>query len=398
MADVAVTNPFTTEQASGRDLRQSTTEVAVQRELGEVQAAVLMARRFPRDPVAAMDAILRACTRPTLAGSAVYSYARGGSDIAGPSIRLAEVMAQAWGNLTFGIRELEQRAGESTMEAYCWDLESNVRQSRIFQIKHERHTRDRTYRLTDPRDIYEANANAGARRLRACILGILPGDITEAAVSQCEETLRAEADVSPEGIKKLVEAFAQFGVSREQIEVRCQRRLDAIRPAQVVQLRKIWASLRDEMSQPGDWFEAAAGQPQTAPAPATGNEALRQRLTPVAEPANEAAKSDIPAATGDPAASSPDRSRDDEPLSHSDRPEGDVPAEPGVEIRQIKPKRRPRGGWDWPAFVDEVITVAGTVPPDQLGEFRAANRSMLDTLQRTDKELWSRVQQAFAEQ
>ena len=32
-------------------------------------------------------------------------------------------MAQAWGNMQFGIRELDQRNGESTVQAFAWDVE-----------------------------------------------------------------------------------------------------------------------------------------------------------------------------------------------------------------------------------------------------------------------------------
>lgn len=44
-----------------------------------------------------MDRILKSCTRETLAQSAVYSYPRGGQSVEGPSIRLAETLAQEWG-------------------------------------------------------------------------------------------------------------------------------------------------------------------------------------------------------------------------------------------------------------------------------------------------------------
>lgn len=44
--------------------------------------------------------------------------------------------------------------------------------------------------LTDPRDIYELVANQGARRKRACILNIIPGDVTELAVDRCNKTLQ----------------------------------------------------------------------------------------------------------------------------------------------------------------------------------------------------------------
>lgn len=248
-----------------------------QREVAEVQGAIAIAKKFPRDEVEAMDRILQACTRPTLAESALYSYSRGGSDITGPSIRLAEAMAQSWGNIQFGIRELEQRDGESTVEAYAWDCQTNVRQSKVFQVRHERHTKAGSKRLTDPRDIYELVANQGARRLRACILGVIPGDVTEAAVRQCETTMKTRVEVTPELVQSLLEKFAGFGVTREMVEKRIQRRMDAITPALVVQLGKIFNSLKDGMSAPHDWFEVAPPPAATSEAVAAINDQVRAK-------------------------------------------------------------------------------------------------------------------------
>jgi hypothetical protein len=240
-------------------------EVEQSRAVAETQAALVIAKRFPRDQIAAMDKIQNACTRPGLAEAALYEYARGGTAITGPSIRLAEAIAQAWGNVTFGIRELEQRSGVSTVEAFAWDVESNTRQVKIFQVKHERYTRQGSYRLNDPRDIYELTANMGARRLRACILGVVPGDVVEAAVHQCEETLKAKAKVTPERIASLVEKFGEFKVTKAQIEKRIQKRLDAISSAQLVNLGKIYNSLKDGMSAAADWFEPIEGEDGAAP-------------------------------------------------------------------------------------------------------------------------------------
>lgn len=237
------------------------TQIESSRAVQEVQAAMVIAKKFPRDERAALDRILNACTRPGLANAAVYQYARGGTDISGPSIRLAETIAQNWGNLQFGIRELEQSNGESTVEAFAWDIETNTRQTKVFQVPHERHTKQGARKLTDPRDIYELVANNGARRLRACILGIVPGDVIESALNQCETTMAADADTSPEAQKKIVEAFSKFGVKKEQIEARIQRRLDSITPAQVVALRKIMASLKDGMSKPDEWFAVNVAPP-----------------------------------------------------------------------------------------------------------------------------------------
>ena len=259
MNEIATTtqqNPFANAQVMARPSTGNAVAMTDQsRAVAEVQAAMMIARMNPRDQIAAMDRILNACSRSTLADVAVYQYSRGGTDITGPSIRLAESIAQNWGNLQFGIRELDQRNGESTVQAYAWDVETNTRREVTFQIPHTRYTRKGSYKLEDPRDIYEMVANQGSRRLRACILAVVPGDVVEAAVNQCELTMKAKADTSPDALKKMVDAFAAFGVSKEQIEKRIQRRLDAIQPAQMVGLKKIYTSLRDGMSTPADWFE-----------------------------------------------------------------------------------------------------------------------------------------------
>lgn len=248
-------SPFANHKPQENTLAQVESDRAIQ----EVQASLIIAKRFPRDPIAAMDRILNACTRPTLAAQSLYSYAKGGTDISGPSIRLAEAIAQNWGNLQFGVKEVgrfvKDGIGHSEVEAFAWDVETNTRKPVTFVVKHWRDTKQGGYALKDERDIYELVANQAARRLRSCILAIIPGDVTEAAQKQCEATMAANADASPEAQKKIVAAFAEHDVSKDQIEKLIQRRMDAIQPAQVIRLRKILLSIRDGMSGPLDWFE-----------------------------------------------------------------------------------------------------------------------------------------------
>jgi hypothetical protein len=284
---------MTTENPFGEPATRPAASTAVaqsdqQRAIAEVQAAMMIARTNPRDPIAAVDRILNACARPTLANSALYSYARGGQDITGPSIRLAEAMAQQWGNIKTSVRELDHNNGASTVQAIAWDLETGYQCDKVFHVPHERHTKQGVKKLTDPRDIYELVANQGARRLRACILAVIPGDVTEAAVAQCSLTMHAKADTSPEGVGKMVSAFEAFGVTKAQIEKRIQRRLDAIQPAQIVSLKKIYASLRDSMSAPADWFDA---EQDDAPPPASRTDALKDRVR-AKKPAAPAAATD----------------------------------------------------------------------------------------------------------
>lgn len=272
------TNIFTSaaqQQSSGAMSRGNE-----QRAIAEVQAAVMMAKRFPRDPVVAMDRITNAFSRPTLAAVSQYQYAKGGSDVSGPSIRAAEAIAQQWGNIEFGFRELSRGVGPdgkpfSEVEAYAWDTETLTRKPLQFIVPHWRDTRNGGYPLKEEREIYELVANMAQRRVRACLLSIIPGDVTEAAMRQADVTLKTTADCSAEAMANMVEAFAAFSVTKEQIEARIQRRIDAIQPAQVVSLKKIYVSLRDGMSTAAEWFDQQdEGEKPKAELPAISDESF----------------------------------------------------------------------------------------------------------------------------
>lgn len=279
-----VANPFAEGKVSTLQADSGATSIEQTRAMSEVQAAIVVAKRFPRDQIGCMDKILQACTRPTLAEKAMYAYPRGKQMVTGPSIRLAETMAQSWGNIDYGIKELSRTVKDgvasSEVIAFAWDLETNTKRHITFMVKHWRDTSGGGYALKDERDVYELIANQGSRRLRACLLGIIPGDVQEAAIHQCETTLMNKGGAPQEQIKKLAEAFAAIGVDAEQIVKRLKHRLDSVNQAEVLQLKKIYASIRDGMAKPGDFFEVA-----DEPAKESGLNDKLKNLKPVAEKA-----------------------------------------------------------------------------------------------------------------
>lgn len=238
-------------------------QALIQRESQEIQARMLVARNFPRDPLKAMDRILNAFTRPTLCEDATYEYARGGTDVSGLSIRAAEVLAQNWGNISCGVAELTRSGGQSECLAYATDLETGFHDEKRFFIKHWRDTKKGGYPITDERDIYEVVANYGARRKRACILAVIPSDVQEEATRQIDVTLKTKIQITEESLKALVKAFEPFGVTQEMIEKRIQRHLAAMLPAQMLTLRRIYTSLKDGMSEVSAWFEIPPPVPET---------------------------------------------------------------------------------------------------------------------------------------
>lgn len=250
---------FTSEVQQTKPERTSQTEMMITRQAQEVQVAMLAAKKFPRDQIGAFNNILRACQRKKLAESSMYEYPRGGEKITGPSIRLAEAIAQNWGNIDFGFMELEQKGGVSQVMAYAWDLETNARQTKLFSVPHIRHTRKGDYPLTDPRDIYELVANQAARRVRACILGIVPGDVVEAAVERCHKTLR-EGYEEPlvDRVRTMAMVFEkEFSVTLPMLEKYLGCKSEAFSENDFVRLKKVYVALRDGMAKREDYFEIA---------------------------------------------------------------------------------------------------------------------------------------------
>ncbi|QPA56276.1 hypothetical protein [Lysinibacillus sphaericus] len=231
-------------------------QASASREMEEVKGQIFMAKQFPRNVFQAEQRVLDTCKRPALAQTAMYSYPKGGTKVTGPSIRLAEAIAQNWGNLSYGIQELEQRNGESVAKAFCWDLETNVRQEKVFTVKHAIGTKKGLKQLTDPRDIYEKVANDGARRLRSCILGVIPGDIVDKAVVQCTETLAGNSKGPlKDRIASMLKGFKDhYRVTQEMVETKFGYNADSFSEYDYVELLNIANSLKDGMSKVEDWF------------------------------------------------------------------------------------------------------------------------------------------------
>ncbi|WP_374049718.1 hypothetical protein [Paenibacillus larvae] len=111
--------------------------------------------------------------------------------------------------------------------------------------------------LHDPRDIYEMTANQGARRVRSCILAVIPGDVVEAAVEKCKQTLKnGYKEPLEDRIRKMISAFREeFQVSKEMIEQFIGCAVEAFTDNDFVRLRSVYKSLRDHMAKREDYFD-----------------------------------------------------------------------------------------------------------------------------------------------
>lgn len=242
------------EQNELTPIDRSMIDVQSSRAVAEVQGAMAIAKRFPRDENAAFDKIMKACSRKSLAEVAIYEYPRGGQKVSGPSIRLAEAIAQSWGNIATGVIELERKEGESLALAYCVDLETNYRKDVTFAVPHIVDTKQGPKHLTETRDVYEIVMNMGSRRLRNCIMAVIPGDIFEAAEAECMKTLTSDKQPISDQIREAISAFSPFGVTAEMLGAKFGCKVEALSPQQIAKLRTIHQSIRDGVGTPKDFF------------------------------------------------------------------------------------------------------------------------------------------------
>lgn len=239
------------------NINQGTVAIESSRAIAEVQGKLVVAKRFPRDEIESYNKVAQACQRKGIAEKAFFSYNRGGSTVTGPTIRLAEELARCWGNIDYGIKELSQDVGKSEMQAYAWDLETNAMSVQNFTNPHVREVGGKAKTLTSQRDIYEINANMGARRLRARILAILPNDLVEMAIQECKKTLAGKNDEPlVDRVKKMVVAFSKIGVTQEQIERRLKRKVDTMTIDDFTDYIGIYNAIKQGESKPSEWFEA----------------------------------------------------------------------------------------------------------------------------------------------
>ena len=236
-------------------INQGTIAIEASRAIAEAQGKLVIAKRFPRNEVAAYKRLAEACQRRGTAEKAFYKYNRGGSAVEGVTIRFAEEIARCWGNIDYGIKELSQDEGKSEMQAYAWDLETNTMSVQNFTNPHIREVKGMAKPLTSQRDIYEINANMGARRLRARILAVVPYDFVNMGIEECKKTLAGRNDEPLiDRVKKMVIQFSKLGVSQEMIEARLKRRIDTMTADDFVDYIGIFNAIKQGESKVADWF------------------------------------------------------------------------------------------------------------------------------------------------
>lgn len=137
----------------------------------EVGAQLDAAHKYPRQVKRFLqEAMTLATLSEEVAQSCIYSVPRDGKTISGPSVRLAEIAASAYGNLQFGARIVDTRESEIVAQGVAWDMEKNTRVT----IEVSRRIKGRNgRRFSDDMIITTGNA-AASIALRNAIFRVVP--------------------------------------------------------------------------------------------------------------------------------------------------------------------------------------------------------------------------------
>ncbi|AWG57935.1 hypothetical protein [Mycobacteroides abscessus] len=275
------------------------TSVEQSRAVAEVQSAVIVAQQIPRDMQRAEAEMRDTCNRSAMAKQAFYQVPNRGN---GASVHLMRELARVWGNVQYGVNELhrDDSRGESEVQAWAWDVQTNTRSTRTFIVPHARMSKGRRQELTDLGDITNNNNNAGARAVRECINAILPKWFTEAAQDICKATLEnGEGVPLPKRIEDMIAGFRAIGVSQAQLETKIGKKRGAWDAGDVAQMGITYTSITRDGYDKAEMFPPVAGvttdeikakapdKPKTeaAPAPEQAPSPEKAEEAPEANPA-----------------------------------------------------------------------------------------------------------------
>lgn len=278
------------------------TAVEQARAVAEVAAAVQVAQQFPRDLARVRREMEIACSSIELAREAFWQVRNRGQ---GLSVHLARELAAIYGNFQAGVHEMrrDDEAGESTIQAFAWDVERNTRQSRTFIQPHVRMKNGKREALTDTHDIYLSNQNTGARALRECIFSALPKWLVQEAEAACRATLeRGDGKTTVQRGADALKAFAGIGVSEAQLTEHVGRRPVDWTPQDLAALEVTFMSIRRGETSVEEQFPTkvvTTAELAASPAPAPQEPAAPVDDTGGADPSTDAVVDSAPQTGGE---------------------------------------------------------------------------------------------------
>lgn len=167
-------------------------DVVFQQDRAAIDIQIATAKQFPRNIKRATDNSVAIVTMDKeTAETCTYSVPRGGKAITGPSVHLARILAQQWGNMRVDAKVISVDAKQLTSQAVAFDLENNL----AIKIEVKRSIMGKNGRFNDDMITVTGNA-ANSIALRNAILNVIPKAVVDKAYRAAKQTITG--DVSDE--------------------------------------------------------------------------------------------------------------------------------------------------------------------------------------------------------
>lgn len=225
---------------------QISPDVLYQQDKAAIDIQISTAKTYPRNITRSLNnAIAIVTIDPDTAQTCTYTVPRGGKPVTGPSVHLAKILAQVWGNLRIEAKVVSIDARQITSEAVCFDLENNL----AIKVQVKRSIMGKSGRYSDDMITVTGNA-ANAIALRNAVLSVIPRAIVDkvhgaakALISGGDKTDKEFRAHRNNVITRLKESF---GVTEEEILAAVGKlTIEQIDPDTVVTLIGIGTAIKD---------------------------------------------------------------------------------------------------------------------------------------------------------
>jgi hypothetical protein len=196
---------------------QVSPQIVYEQDKAAIDIQISTAKAYPRNIRRATDNALAIVTMDAaIAQTCTYSVPRGGKKISGPSVHLAKILAQVWGNMRIEAKVVDIDQVRITSEAVCWDLESNL----AIKAQIKRSISGRTGRFSE--DMITVTGNASnSIALRNAVLSVIPKGIVDKIYGAAKQTITGDISDKNKLIAKRVEVFSglrdAFGITDKEI-------------------------------------------------------------------------------------------------------------------------------------------------------------------------------------
>lgn len=180
----------------------------------EIDTQIATAKAFPRSIKQFIDKALSIATvTEDVAQSCAYALPRDGKTLEGPSVRLAEIVVGAYGNVRAGMRVIYNDGKKITAQGICHDLETNT--CVTLEVSRRITYKDgRSY--NEDMQVVAGNA-ACAIAFRNAVFKIIPTALIQDVYEKVKEVAKGTAETLPARRAKALDYLSWIKVSKERI-------------------------------------------------------------------------------------------------------------------------------------------------------------------------------------